>query len=421
MSSPFTPDFGRSPTFLVGRDALSVQWAAALRAPGDRLRTALLLSPRGTGKTVMLNEIEDLAAEQGMLVAAVDTSTAGVAERIAEQIETAREISGDAQELLRQPESGLTRSARLSVGFASIGWATASRVQPQWSLRRILTHLAAASAQNGSAVLLSVDELHAADSDEARRLAADIQHVAKRENLPLCFVGAALPFFRGVMRSDRRLSFFNRCAKPSLPSISDDDAADFYRRTIASAGGHVSEAAIGVMATGCGGNAYKMQHIGHGAWLAAGAPGREIDADAAHEAAEAADRIMHEDVFRPLWEDLTTAERRCLERLADAPEPLQVADLASVEADPDALSAVLASLVDAGCIEYDHTSGVVGLGPLGDRDAIAEAASVSLHLQAAGVTAQQQDAASTCGQPMRRVPGRCILPVGHSGRCRSKR
>ena len=69
--------------------------------------------------------------------------------------------------------------------------------------------------------------MHAADDDEVRRLAADLQHVAKRENLPLCFAGAALPFFREVMRSDRKLSFFDRCAEPTLPSIVDGDAADF--------------------------------------------------------------------------------------------------------------------------------------------------------------------------------------------------
>ncbi|WP_419838247.1 ATP-binding protein [Candidatus Poriferisodalis sp.] len=421
MSSPFTPDFGTSPTHLVGRTALRDEWKTALRTPTDRLRTALLLSPRGTGKTVMLNEIEDLAAAQGMLVVAVDTSTAGVAERIAEQIEIAREIGGSAADILRQPQTELAKSARLSLGFASLGWAAAIPVKPQWSLRRILTHLATASSSNNSAMLLSVDELHAADSDEARRLAADLQHVAKREYLPLCFAGAALPFFRGVMRSDRRLSFFNRCAKPTLPRISKEDAAAFYRLMIAAADGTVTDESVDAMATACGGNAYKMQHIGHIAWLVAEAPQREIGVEAAHEAIDAANRIMYEDVFRPLWEDLTPAERRCLERLADSTEPLHVAELATIEADPDGLSAMLTSLVDAGCVEYDHASGAVSFGHLGDREAIAEAASVSRHLQAADVTARPLGAHPDCGRQMRRVPGRCVLPLGHAGRCRSKR
>ena len=421
VSNPFTPDFGKSPAFLVGRAALKHDWEAALQTPRDRLRTALLLSPRGTGKTVMLNEIEDLAAGQGMLVVAVDTITSGVAERIAEQIEIAREIGGGAADILRQPQTELTKSARLSLGFASLGWAAATSVKPQWSLRGILTHLAAASASNNSAMLLSVDEMHAADSDETRRLAADLQHVAKRENLPLCFAGAALPFFRGVMRSDRKLSFFNRCAKPTLPIIGKENAAGFYRHMVAAADGTVTDEAIDVMATGCGGNAYKLQHIGHSAWLVADAPRHEIGVDAARAAVETANRIMYEDVFRPLWEDLAPTERRCLERLAGSTEPLHVAELATIESDPDELSAMLTSLVDADCIEYDHASGAVRLGHLGDRDAIAEASSVSFHLQAAEVAARPRDSRLACGRPMRRVPGRCVLSLGHTGRCRSKR
>ena len=421
MHSPFTPDFGKTPTFLAGRKTLTEQWNAALDTPSDRLRTALLLSPRGTGKTVMLNEMEDLAFQEGMLVVAVDTSTAGVAERIVEQIEIAREIGGGAADALEEPQSHLRKSARLSVGLASLGWDTATPIKPRWSLRRLLTHLADASASNDSAMLLSVDELHAADGDEARRLAADLQHVAKRSDLPLCFVGAALPFFRGVMRSDRKLSFFNRCAKPHMPAISSADAADFYRAMITGASGRIGDAAVEIMATGCGGNAYKMQHIGDQAWIAAEAPRHEIDTDAARRAVEVSAGIMYEDVFRPLWEDLTPAERRCLERLAESDSPLHVAEFAAIESDPDDLSAILSNLVDAGCVEYDHSSGIVRFGHLGDREAIAEASSVSRHLQSAGIATVAQESASVCDKQMRRVPGRCVLSSGHSGRCRSKR
>lgn len=122
-----------------------------------------------------------------------------------------------------------------------------------------------------------------------------------------------------------------------------------------------------------------------------------------------------------LWEDLTPTKRRCLGRLAGGTEPLHVAELATIECDPDGLSAMLASLVDAGCVEYDHASSAVRLGDLGDRDAIAEAASASFHLQAAEIVAERQNARLVCGQPRCHVAGRCVLPLGHTGRCRSKR
>ena len=92
MDSPFTPDFGRTPSVLAARDALTADWRSALRRSDDRRRTSLLLSPRGTGKTALLNEFEDIAARNGMLVVAVDTTTSGIAARIVEQIELARDL-----------------------------------------------------------------------------------------------------------------------------------------------------------------------------------------------------------------------------------------------------------------------------------------------------------------------------------------
>ncbi len=429
MGSPFTPDFGKTPTVLAARDTLTAAWARALRTPDDRLRTSILLSPRGTGKTAMLNEFEDIAAQNGMLVVAVDASTSGIAERIFERIELARELGGGVAGALRGQPSETAKSARLNLGLASIGWAATQRLKPKWSLRRILTHLAAASAEQGSAMLLTVDELHAADIEEARRLAADIQHMSKRENLPLCFVGAALPFFRGVIRSDRKLSFFNRCAKPLIPPIGADEAAAFYKSAVTVAGGSVSDEASAVMAAGCGGNAYKMQHIGDQAWRLGEAPDREIDDNAAHGAVTAAARIAHDDLFRPLWDELTTSERRILERLADVPDTLHIAEFAAIEPDPDRLDAAVTALADAGCVDYEHITGTLSLGHLGDRDSIIEASSVSRHLQASRAaidtlprrSASDDSSGITCGKPMRRVPGNCILPPNHSGRCRSKR
>ena len=427
MDSPFTPDFGRTPSVLAARGALTADWRSALRRSDDRRRTSLLLSPRGTGKTALLNEFEDIAARNGMLVVAVDTSTSGIAARIVEQIELAHDLGTGVAGSLRDHPSETAKSARLNLGLASIGWQTAQRITPEWTLRRMLTHLATASAGQGNAMLLSVDELHAADIEETRRLAADIQHVAKRESLPLCFVGAALPFFRGVMRTDRKLSFFNRCAKPPIPPITHNEAADFYRSSIAEAGGRISDTAVAVMAAGCGGNAYRMQHIGDQAWTLAGAPRSAINDETARTAVAAAASITHDDLFRPLWDDFSANERRILELLAGAPSGLHVAEFAAVEPDPDRLDAAITALTDSGCVDYEHVTGQVTLRHTGDRDSIIEASSVSRHLRASRGTTETiamqtaHHSGAVCGKQMTRVPGNCILPPDHSGRCRSKR
>ena len=65
----FTPDFGQEPHVVVGRDALTSSLRAGLGGgPRDNRFTSLLLGPRGSGKTVMLNAMRDAAGESGWIV-----------------------------------------------------------------------------------------------------------------------------------------------------------------------------------------------------------------------------------------------------------------------------------------------------------------------------------------------------------------
>ena len=62
MANPFHPSFGVSPPLLVGRDAMLADFVEALEdGPGSSGRAALYTGARGTGKTVLLNAVEDRA------------------------------------------------------------------------------------------------------------------------------------------------------------------------------------------------------------------------------------------------------------------------------------------------------------------------------------------------------------------------
>src|ERR1700710_586564 len=67
-TNPFRPGFGNSPTILAGRDDFIEQFAEALDdGPGSLGRATLYTGARGTGKTVMLNEVADIARQRGWL------------------------------------------------------------------------------------------------------------------------------------------------------------------------------------------------------------------------------------------------------------------------------------------------------------------------------------------------------------------
>ena len=66
MANPFHPSFGVSPPLLVGRDSMIEDFVEGLEdGPGAAGRATLYTGARGSGKTVMLNAIEDRAKTFG--------------------------------------------------------------------------------------------------------------------------------------------------------------------------------------------------------------------------------------------------------------------------------------------------------------------------------------------------------------------
>ena len=85
MRNPFTPSLGVSPPLLVGRDEILDRFREALEdGPGSPGRATVYTGARGTGKTVVLNAVEDIAREQGWLVVS-ETATPGFVQRLVEQ------------------------------------------------------------------------------------------------------------------------------------------------------------------------------------------------------------------------------------------------------------------------------------------------------------------------------------------------
>lgn len=82
MQNPFTPSFGVSPPLLIGRDDVLARFGEALEdGPGSPGRATLYTGARGTGRTVLLNAVEDLARSHGWSVIS-ETASPGFVERL---------------------------------------------------------------------------------------------------------------------------------------------------------------------------------------------------------------------------------------------------------------------------------------------------------------------------------------------------
>ena len=315
--NPFSPGFGQPPTHLVGRDEILRSVGAGLLAgPRAEAYTSVLIGPRGSGKTALLTEIGQRAAEAGWIVLPVDASTGGLDARIREAVAYARITHEGAEEAA--PEDGAAKSRMTGVHLGPVGarWRPPENAPGQWSTRYVLTALVEYARSADISVLLTVDEMQGGDREELRRLVADLQHISPREQRPLAFVGCALPEVHYTLFRDPRLSFFRRCADFSLLPIDEADAAIGLRRTAIAGGGDFEPRALGAAAAACGPLPYKMQLIGHHAWAMSAAPGRAIDVPAVHSAVEVAQSRFLDRVVLPAWNGLPEQCRNYLAALS---------------------------------------------------------------------------------------------------------
>lgn len=185
MQNPFIPTFGVSPAVLGGDDSLTRDFGAGLDGgPGDPRRTLLISGPRGIGKTVALNELEDEAARHGWVVLRAQPYEL-ISPLVASVIPTT--LSS-----LRQKNPDRRRITGVNIaGIGGFSTETPSSEKPDPSLIGSLNALCDALPQ-GSGALLTLDEVQSVDPRELWQLTAAVQDL-RRDGRDVAFAAAGLP------------------------------------------------------------------------------------------------------------------------------------------------------------------------------------------------------------------------------------
>ncbi len=260
MANPFKPSFGVSPPLLVGRDDLIEEFGEALEdGPGATGRATLYTGARGSGKTVMLNEIEDRAKERGWVVVS-ETASPGFIERITRQ-QLPRLLRTFDPNAVRQRLKGIT--GPLSAG--AVTWETVEAHVSQAGLRNQIELLTDLLAENETGLLISLDEIHQNHIGELRELATTVQH-AFREERELSFVGAGLSAAISDVLNDEVLTFLRRAERHHLGSVGLHDVERALREPIEVNGRRVSDDALELMANGTRGYPFLIQLVGAQTW-----------------------------------------------------------------------------------------------------------------------------------------------------------
>ena len=376
------------------------------------------MGPSGSGKTVVLNEMEDMARAAGWVVLSLDAATPGILDRVMASVAGAHathEALGPHEDAARA--KSLEKRFGLSLGPLTglVSWTALHDRRMHMGLREHLAFLAQAAADHETSVLLTIDELQAADRAEGRRLSNDLQHITKRAGSPLAFIGAGLPEMRLTLMQDPKMTFFHRCEHIDLPPLSPAEAAQGLFRTIADSGGTITPEALRLAADAVDGSPYKMQVIGDQAWRSSGAPDNEIGVAHAEAACVAADAVMDQRIGLPAWHDLSDEHQDMLGILASADSPLPSHEVASrLGAGARPTNKALRRLHAMGYAEqprrgfYTPTS-LISARVIADEWGSAPPSSVP---SAAG--------ASRCRRWMPRSRAYCVLASGHAGGCRSR-
>jgi len=262
VPNPFRATFGVSPPFLAGRDEILVQFDEALAdGPGASGRAMLFTGARGSGKTVLLNAVEDRARSRGWLVIS-ETANVGFVERL---------TTSHLPRLLRDFDPATVRSRlsslSLPMGLGGASWETIEAHVASAGLRDQIALLTNLLAAHDTGLLITLDEIHRDATPELREFATTIQH-GFREERQIAFAAAGLASAVSDVLNDDVLTFLRRADRHTLSAVDPADAGRALAEPIQAAGRAVSDAALDVMVDGSEGYPFLIQLVGERAWRA---------------------------------------------------------------------------------------------------------------------------------------------------------
>lgn len=236
VQNPYSPGAGTRPSALVGRDneleAMDVSLQRLLL--GRDGRSQMLTGLRGVGKTVLLNEIEQIADSHGYFHEHIEVSESGdLATRLAAAIRRvllsmdARRRIGDrvlrSLGILKAFTMKLPGDAELTIDVDAV-FGPADSGDLATDLAGLFVELGALARDHQTGVLITIDELHYVARDTLEALIMGL-HRASQMALPITIAGAGLPSLAtltGEAKSyaERMFTF------PVIGSLPDEVACD---------------------------------------------------------------------------------------------------------------------------------------------------------------------------------------------------
>lgn len=327
VQNPFRATLGANPPVLVGRDEVLSDFSDALQeGPGAHERVSLLVGARGIGKTVLLNEMENRAAQEGWWVFA-ETATRGFTEKLRDQL---FEHVSDHQ----APSS--RRGISIGPSFAQFRLDQPAKTQRPSTLRGAFNHAFSyldsltRFNEEPTGIMVTIDELHYTHVDEITEFASTIQHLI-REDRQIAVAIAGIPSSMRPLLSDNDgrspITFLRRANRLDLGKIPLDEVREGLEIPVGRLNLRWEPEALDLAVEGSGGYPFMIQLIGH--WAVRKTEGETISKAAALEGLTKARKKLGQLVHEPALSDLSAEDRRFLAAMSLDDGPSEIVDVAN--------------------------------------------------------------------------------------------
>lgn len=318
VRNPFAPGAGSQPPELAGRDEIVNDAQTALKRTkiGRHARSQLLLGLRGTGKTVLLNTIENAAEEEGYLTSVIEApEEKPLAEllyprmqqalRRLSLIESAKAKTHDAMKALRSFASVF----KVQVGDLSVSVdpepGVADSGNLEYDLPDMFVAIGTAAKAAGKGWCLLVDEVQYLKEAELAALIVAIHKIGQKQ-LPVIFFGAGLPQLAGL--SGDAKSYAERLfSYPKVGALDNEAAIKAVEGPVEEEKEEITPEALSEILEITEGYPYFLQEWGFQAWNAADKS--PIDKGDINEATDKALMRLDDGFFQVRFDRLTPKER----------------------------------------------------------------------------------------------------------------
>lgn len=364
--NPFAPGAGSRPPELAGRDdVLNAARVACGRAVAGRsARSMMLLGLRGTGKTVLLNEVGKIASAEGLLVSKVESPESESLARLLypemrkvmralSTVEAAKQIAARGLKGLR----GFAACFKIEVAGVEVGVEAepglADSGDLQYDLPDLFREIGKAAQAAGKGWILLIDEVQYLSEGDLSALIVSIHQMAQ-DGLPVLMVGAGLP--QVAKLAGEAKSYAERLfLYPEVSALDPASAARAVQKPIVEEESSIGEAALQSIVDRTRGYPFFLQEWASFSWNNADGPGiTEDDVERSYGETLAS---LDTGFFRVRIDRLTRAEVQFVKAMSDLGDgPYAMADIAkSMDRSQSSLGPTRANIIAKGMIySTDH-------------------------------------------------------------------